>query len=453
MSTGIRVARCALEIRANVGGSRAGRQAHESCRGGRRPAAMLGRMLASMLLVLTCVTGRAGTVSVTVVDAGSGRPVAGALGYASGSSLIASATGTFAAPSGDATLSVTAPGYARAEVALAARESARTVRLVPFRPKAVYLSAYGIADRTLRDAALALPGRTAVNAFVIDVKGDRGMTPYRSAAREAIGAGGGEAGPRVADLPALIRAFHARGLYLIARLVVFKDDPLAAAHPDWAVRDAAGGIWRDREHLRWIDPTVRAAWEHNFDVAEEAARMGFDEIQFDYLRFPDASGLRFGEPNTEANRVAAITGFLEGARARLRPYNLYLSADIFGYVCWNADDTRIGQRLGALGGLVDYISPMLYPSGFTWGLPGCRKPTDHPGEIVGRSLAEAMRRTGLAGVRFRPWLQAFRDYAFDRRAFDAADIRAQVDAADAAGTDGWMLWNPHNRYDPAALPR
>ncbi|TCW70037.1 putative glycoside hydrolase, partial [Burkholderia sp. SRS-25] len=196
---------------------------------------MVRRGLAGMLLALACVAGRAGTVEVTVVDAGSGRPVAGALGYASGSSLIASAAGTFAAPSGGQTLSVTAPGYARAEVALATGESARTVRLVPFRPKAVYLSAYGVADRTLRDAALALPGRTAVNAFVIDVKGDRGMTPYRSAAREAIGAGGGEAGPRVADLPALIRAFHARGLYLIARLVVFKDDPLAAAHPDWAV--------------------------------------------------------------------------------------------------------------------------------------------------------------------------------------------------------------------------
>ncbi|VWD38654.1 GTP-binding protein [Burkholderia aenigmatica] len=441
-----------MKIQAIVGGSRAVRHRHELLRYGWQRAAMLGRVLACMLLALTCVTGRAGTVSVTVVDAGSGRPVAGAVGYASGSNLIASAAGMFAAPSADTTLSVTAPGYARAEVALAVGETTRTVPLVPFRPKAVYLSAYGIADRTLRDAALALPGRTAVNAFVIDVKDDRGMTPYRSGARAAIGATG-EPGPRVADLPALIRAFHARGLYLIARIVVFKDDPLAAAHPDWAVHDAAGAIWRDREHLRWIDPTVRAAWEHNFDVAEEAARMGFDEIQFDYLRFPDASGLQFGEPNTEANRVAAITGFLEGARARLRPYNVYLSADIFGYVCWNADDTQIGQRLGALGGLVDYISPMLYPSGFTWGLPGCRKPTDHPGEIVGRSLAEAMRRTGLDGVRFRPWLQAFRDYAFDRRAFDAADIRAQVDAADAAGTDGWMLWNPRNRYDPAALPR
>lgn len=234
---------------------------------------------------------------------------------------------------------------------------------------------------------------------------------------------------------------------------MFKDDPLAAAHPDWAVRDAAGAVWRDREHQRWIDPTVRAAWTHHYDMAEEAARMGFDEIQFDYLRFPDANGLRFAEPNTEANRVAAITGFLTGARERLRPYNLYVSVDIFGYVCWNADDTAIGQRLDALGDVVDYLSPMLYPSGFTWGLPGCRQPTERPGEIVSRSLAEAMRRTGMPGVRFRPWLQAFRDYAFDRRPFDADEIRAQVDAADAAGTDGWMLWNPRNRYDPAALPR
>jgi hypothetical protein len=95
---------------------------------------------------------------------------------------------------------------------------------------------------------------------------------------------------------------------------------------------------------------------------------------------------------------------------------------------------------------------MLYPSGFTWGLPGCTKPTADPGQIVRRSLAEAQRRTGLPGVRFRPWLQAFRDYAFDHRDFDADEIRAQIDACDAEHTDGWMLWNPRNRYDPAQLP-
>ncbi|AJY11570.1 putative glycoside hydrolase [Burkholderia dolosa] len=421
---------------------------------------MIGRTIAGVVLSLCSLAARAAPVAITVVDAATGRPVAGAIGYAAGAGRIADGAGRFgfereAGESGEARVSVRAPGYRRAEAALTTTETARTIRLTPLRPKAVYLSVYGITDRTLREAALSLHGRTAINALVIDVKGDRGATPYRSAARERAGASVGPpyAASRAATLTDLIGSLRARGLYLIARIVVFKDDPLAAAHPDWAVRDAAGAVWRDREHQRWIDPTVRAAWTHHYDMAEEAARMGFDEIQFDYLRFPDANGLRFAEPNTEANRVAAITGFLTGARERLRPYNLYVSVDIFGYVCWNADDTAIGQRLDALGDVVDYLSPMLYPSGFTWGLPGCRQPTERPGEIVSRSLAEAMRRTGMPGVRFRPWLQAFRDYAFDRRPFDADEIRAQVDAADAAGTDGWMLWNPRNRYDPAALPR
>ncbi|MGU7785018.1 putative glycoside hydrolase [Burkholderia sp. PU8-34] len=418
---------------------------------------MASRAIVWVMLFFAGLAAHAATVTVTVVDAASGRQLPGAIGYAAGESRIADAAGKFAVPAdGSGTnVSVRMPGYTRAEITLVGHDATRTIRMTALRPKAVYLSAYGVNDRTLRDAVLALQGKTAINALVIDVKGDSGMTPYRSLAREIAGAADpipGREG-RATDLPALLRTFHARGLYLIARIVVFKDDALARAHPDWAARDAAGEIWRDREQQRWIDPTVRAAREHIYDVAEEAARMGFDEIQFDYLRFPDANALRFSVANTEANRVAAITGFLAGARERLRPYNLYVSADIFGYVCWNFDDTSIGQRLETFGRVVDYISPMLYPSGFTWGLPGCRKPTDKPGEIVSRSLEEAKRRTGLDGVRFRPWLQAFRDYAFDHRVFDADEIRAQADAADAAGTDGWMLWNPRNRYEPEALPR
>ncbi|KVL28273.1 GTP-binding protein [Burkholderia territorii] len=418
---------------------------------------MIERVVVCLLVLLAGFAARAAPVTITVVDAANGHALAGAIGHAADAYRTADRDGAFAleidAPG--TRVSVRAPGYARTEVTLAPADAARTIRMTPVRPKAVYLSAYGVADRTLREAVLSLQDNTAINALVIDVKGDSGVTPYRSLAREISGAANNVVGAMVRppDLPGLLRTFHARGLYLIARIVVFKDDALARAHPEWAVHDAGGEIWQDREQQRWIDPTLRVAWQHNYDVAEEAARMGFDEIQFDYLRFPDANGLRFAEANTEANRVAAITGFLTGARERLRPYNLYVSADIFGYVCWNADDTAIGQRLDALGSVVDYVSPMLYPSGFTWGLPGCRKPTEHPGEIVARSLAEAKRRTGLDGVRFRPWLQAFRDYAFDHRPFDADEIRAQVDAADAAGTDGWMLWNPRNRYDPGALPR
>ncbi|KAK45614.1 GTP-binding protein [Caballeronia jiangsuensis] len=398
--------------------------------------------------------GFAWALTGNVIDARTHAPIAGATVVASNESSLSDVNGDFALHSSSTRISARAPGYRRAD-AEASGNGPVTLALAPFRPKAVYLSAYGINSESLRRPALALARSTVINALVIDVKDDRGLSPYRSAAREAIGA----TSRAMVHLPDFKR-FSARlaelrgtDLYLIGRIVVFKDDPLADAHPNWVVRDASGRPWRDREGLQWTDPFSHDVWRHNLDIAEEAARLGFDEIQFDYVRFPDASGLRFAQSNSRSNRTAAIVGFLSAARERLTPYNVFVSADIFGYVCWNLDDTSIGQEINTLGQSVDYISPMLYPSGFTWGLPGCVNPVADPAQIVRRSLAEAKQRTGLPGVRFRPWLQAFRDYAFDHREFGAQAIRAQVQAAEAADTDGWMLWNPRNRYDPAELPR
>jgi hypothetical protein len=147
-----------------------------------------------------------------------------------------------------------------------------------------------------------------------------------------------------------------------------------------------------------------------------------------------------------ANRLSALTYFLSQARKELTPYNVFLAADIFGYVTWNLDDTGIGQRLEELSPLVDYISPMLYPSCFHFGIPGCPLPVAHPCEVVFRSLQNARQRTGIASIRFRPWLQAFRDYAFDRRPYRCAEIKAQIRAAENFGSNGWMLWNPRNIY-------
>lgn len=406
-------------------------------------------------LIAAHFTASAAALSGVVIDAHTRTPIAGAIVTIADRVTRADAQGRFSSEaSGIETVKVRAPGYGRIEAA-ATGTTPLTISLPPFRARAVYLSAYGVTNPSLRDAAVKLVGETTVNALVIDMKGDRGMTPYRSAARIAIGAAAhvGPHPPTLDDFQPIIDDLHRRGLYLIARIVVFKDDPLALAHPEWTVLGEDDQPWRDREGLHWVDPFLPAVWRHNLDVAEEAAQAGFDEIQFDYVRFPDAKGLRFARANTRENRTAAIVGFLGAARARLAPYNVFLAADIFGYVCWNLDDTAIGQQLETLTTPLDYISPMLYPSGFTWGLPGCTNPVADPGQIVRRSLAEAKQRTGLPGVRFRPWLQAFRDYAFDRREFDANDIRAQIDAAQAADTDGWMLWNPRNRYDPAQLPR
>lgn len=274
-----------------------------------------------------------------VVDARTGKPIPAAIVTIGGRPLRADDRGAFSADAAAADIAVRAPGY----LATRARAEAGrpvTVALAPFRPKAVYLSVFGITSKTLREAAVDLKGATAINALVVDMKGDRGITPYPSAARRASGAAARTPNaPVVRDFAALVADLHRRGLYLIARIVVFKDDPLAAAHPEWTVRDADGNIWRDREKLRWIDPSLRETWAHNLDVAEEAAKLGFDEIQFDYVRFPDARELRFSVPNTRANRTAAIAGFLRAARERLAPYNVFVAADIFGYVCWNEDDT------------------------------------------------------------------------------------------------------------------
>ena len=156
-------------------------------------------------------------------------------------------------------------------------------------------------------------------------------------------------------------------------------------------------------------------------------------------------------PNTEENRVKAISGFLMEAKKRLKPYNVFLSADIFGYVCWNLNDTLIGQKLEELIVHLDYLSPMLYPSGFQYGIPGYRVPVANPYEIVYLSLKRAQERSHLSSVRFRPWLQAFRDYAFDRRFFNGIEIRSQIKAADQFGSHGWMLWNPCNVYSRYGL--
>jgi len=159
----------------------------------------------------------------------------------------------------------------------------------------------------------------------------------------------------------------------------------------------------------------------------------------------------FNQPNTEANRVAAIGGFLAAARERLIPYNVFLSADLFGYVAWNQNDTDIGQTLAAVAPSVDYLSLMLYPSGFQFGIPGYRNPVQAPYETVHLTLKRASQRTGLPATRFRPWLQAFKDYAFDRRHFSDEEIRAQIRASEKFGSTGWMLWNPRNAYSDAGL--
>jgi hypothetical protein len=390
--------------------------------------------------------------SVKVVDYLTGQPIPGAKATLNSEVLLSDHRQVFPLTKAEGKLKVRAHGYHRAEQVLPPCLSPQPymIKLVPLNPKALYLSFYGIGERALREPALKMIEETELNGLVIDVKGDRGMIPYKSSIPLAA-AVGAQRIITVRDISGLIKSLKERGIYLIARIVVFKDNPLATARPEWAVKTQGGEIWRDRENLAWADPFRKEVWEYNIQIAIEAAQYGFDEIQFDYIRFPDASSPRFSQPSTEESRVKAILGFLQEAQAQLMPYNVFVAGDIFGYVCWNLNDTNIGQKLEPLASHVDYLSPMLYPSGFQYGIPGYKNPVANPYEIVHLSLKKAQERTNLPSIRFRPWLQAFRDYAFDRRLFNGKEIRDQIIGAEKFGSQGWMLWNPGNVYTSEAL--
>ena len=387
-----------------------------------------------------------------IVDATTGAAIGDATVTLGGNVVKSDGAGRFHVDGAAPAEQARAPGYRAISVPVSGLASAGgTIRLKPFEPKALYLTVYGIGSKSLRNGALALIREGRANALVIDIKGDRGLIDYPSAVPLASAAGARRL-TTIPDLAALVHSLHDAGIYAIARIVVFKDDPLAAAKPDLAIKRQNGALYRDREHLAWTDPFRREVWDYNIAIALEAARAGFDEIQFDYLRFPDSpQSLRLSKPATRASRVEAIAGFLAEARRRLVPYNVYLAADFFGYVCWNLDDTGIGQQLAEIAQSADYLSPMLYPSGFQFGIPGYKNPVSHPYEIVRRTLDQARERLAISPKRFRPWLQAFNDYAFDRRVFDADEVAAQIRAARDFGSDGWMLWNAHNSYEGAGL--
>jgi hypothetical protein len=406
------------------------------------------RIAAGLLAVVTLAA--AAEFSGSVVDASTGRPIPGAMVTLGGTVAKTDGNGHFAISANGASVLARAYGYGRTQAAADAHGAKNLeLKLARVRPHAVYLSFWGVGSASVREPALRLASNTPVNAAVIDIKGDLGFLSYRTAVPLAAKIGA-EKIATIPDIHGLIERLHKQGIYTIGRIVTFKDNALCTAHPEFAARQN-GKLFKDREGLTWCDPFVRQVREYNIALAVDAAKAGFDEIQFDYVRFPDAKGVTFSQPSTDESRPAAITSFLADARKQLVPYNVFLAADVFGYICWNKGDTGIGQNIENVAGVLDYISPMLYPSGFMYGIPNYRNPITHPYEIVRFSLDRARERTKIDPVRFRPWLQAFADYAFDKRQFGGKEIQAQIQAADSFGADGWLLWNPRNVYSAAAI--
>jgi hypothetical protein len=402
-------------------------------------------------ILLSCLPGYSAAeneaVFGTIRDAQSGKPLGGVAFHTVDDFALSDSSGKFHLLSSDSEVVVRLPGYLPLKVTI---DFPLQLKLQPFTPKALYLSYWAADSRKRRNQLEQLIAETGMNALVIDLKSSRGDIAFRSHLPLATAIGAQHV-RTLKDLPDFLAELKQQGIYTIGRVVVFKDDLLARNRRDLAIHTLDGYLWEDREKISWTDPYNPEVWDYNIAIAKQAATLGFDEIQFDYIRFPAKSDLMFLRENTGENRVAAINGFLQRARQQLADYPVMISANIFGYICWKHKDQKIGQRLVDLARYVDYLSPMLYPSGFPYGVPGFKNPVQHPYEIIAHSLQRASELSGLPAIRFRPWLQAFRDYAFDRRRFDAAAIQSQINASDATGSHGWMLWNAASRFSLAGI--
>jgi hypothetical protein len=287
--------------------------------------------------------------------------------------------------------------------------------------------------------------REGLTALELDVKDENGEIGFVSRALPlavSIGAARDYYEPRDA-----VRRAHARELYVIGRVVVFEDPVLSAARPDLAIRRQDGGVWRDAAGLGWANPYDRRVWRYNVDVAVAAARAGFDEIMFDYVRFPsdgDVAGAFYRNQGSLAKREA-IPAFLRYAKSRLDAFDVRISAAVFGLS--GARDLGIGQIPRKMAPYLDTVYAMTYPSLFGAGELGLADPSRAPGATVARAL----RRFELAlrghDVLVVPWVQ---DFSFSVP-YGLDEVRAQIDAARLSGAKGFMLWNAECLYTDGAL--
>ena len=281
---------------------------------------------------------------------------------------------------------------------------------------------------------------SCLNTIELDVKDENGevgfLRPAVTLARE-VGAAQGYYDPR-----AMARKVHAAGLYLVGRIVVFQDPRLSVARPDMAIHTPSGGVWTTTQGLGWANPYDERVWDYNVDIAEAAAKAGFDEIMFDYVRFPTDGSVRPVYPNNDGrHKWQVIADFVAYAAERLKPHGVRVSAALFGLAATN--ELGIGQRPRRLAKHLDAVYPMVYPSHYGPGQYGIANPSAEPGRTVSYSLLDYTKKLGYRAA-IVPWLQDFYGYTI-------ADIAEQISAARRARAGGFMLWNPEGVYTPGAL--
>jgi hypothetical protein len=320
--------------------------------------------------------------------------------------------------------------------------------------RGLYVNRWAAISRKMWDL-IGIARRTEVNALVIDVKDDRGYVLYRSAVPLAHAIGADTVNPMsVSRLRAVLDTMRANGILPIARIVVAKDPLLANAKREWAVkRRRDGKPWLDANGHPWLDPHQRGVWEYAADLAAEAVKYGFSEVQFDYVRFPDDPRLirqaKFALANGRS-RDEVIREQLGYLRSRVNALGVPMAIDVFGLTTTNTTDMGIGQRWEQFADQADVVLPMTYPSHYGRGTYGIARPNANPYDVIDHALTDgiARNRSVPGAAEIVPWYQ---DFTLGAPRYGAKQVRAQMQAGYDHGIRSWILWNPSSRYTLSAL--
>ncbi|NIK67437.1 putative glycoside hydrolase [Paenibacillus sp. BK720] len=318
--------------------------------------------------------------------------------------------------------------------------------------KGVYVTAYSAGGSRL-NSLLKLMDDTDLNSMVIDVKDDNGYITYPTQTPELLKLGTTQ--KYISNIHALMSKLEAHKVYPIARIVVFKDTVLAKKHPELSYRRADGSLWANGKGDSFVNPYMPEVWKYNVAVAKEAVKLGFKEIQFDYVRFPEgfekkADSLTFAK--TDQSRVDAVAGFVKYAREQLEPLGVRVSVDIFGYAASVPAAEGIGQDFVKISSDVHVISPMIYPSHYGSGWFEQQDPDKSPYATIAGAMKDTHKKLDPIGDKkpiIRPWIQDFTASWLGKGhyiKYGATEVEAQIKALHDAGVDEYLLWNAGNHY-------
>ncbi|MCB9802400.1 hypothetical protein H6761_00065 [Candidatus Nomurabacteria bacterium] len=318
-------------------------------------------------------------------------------------------------------------------------------KIQPDYVRAIYLTAYSAGQDDFRKNIIEKIKKGKINSVVIDIKDYSGYILYDSQLTEVQNIKAST--NQIKDVKKVIKEFHEAGIYLIARQTVFQDPLLSQTRPDLAFKTWQGNIWQDNKGLSWLDPSKEETWDYNLAIAREASALGFDEINFDYMRYPsdgNMANLNYNLPENK-NMSEVMSDFFKFLSENLSN-KTKISIDMFGLVMDHTTDNydlNIGQRLVDAADYFDYVYPMMYPSHYPLTYLGFENSAQHPGAVISYGLKISAAQIENKRAKIRPWLQAFNIGAI----YDSAKINAQTEAAEnATSTAGWALWNARNYY-------